>query len=249
MAKITLEKVKDLIKMNYITQVGFIHQENGEDVLDENIAELDETEFYSNFVPKVGIVDDPVYGVDAEPADEPAEDDEPKEDPKAEVKIVSSMKGELVEGGTVETEVSIAAPEELKGTMVFVKGYVTPVDAIASNYEEGDSNQGLNINEKGEFQFGANSGFPLTDAVTKFNTTINKSGEVTIKLEVIKVEGNEVLAISEETVTIAPKAETIATPLNTVGIGNPVAPAAATTTTTKRTRKKSTDISVDPVTE
>lgn len=246
----------ELLKNGKITLTGFVAKnENGEITLAEGVEEkLSDPAFVSGLITQTGIVPAIERGEYFETSEGDVVDpDSPDEgEPKVKPTIKNELLGDLVEGTEVDSRVSIV-PGDYAGTMVRVKGTVNPVDAIATLYKEGE--QWLELPVTGdEFYFGPASGFPISDAVSEFKTSLKKAGDVTIKLELIAVENSEVLATSDETVTIKPKAEepveTVAAPLNAVGLGNPVAPAPAedapVETTAKKTRKKSTTVEVAP---
>lgn len=136
----------------------------------------------------------------------PTPEPEPEEGEKPTIK--NEIVGDPVEGNTVDSSVSFT-PGDYAGTMVYVKGTVTPANALSIQYEEGGQYKPLPIDESGVFYYGVPTiGFPMSEATSKFKTTYNTSGKVTLKLEVIAVDGGEVLATDEITNEVAAKPKT-----------------------------------------
>lgn len=135
------------------------------------------------------------------------EDDEAVFD-EGEVAINITSTGKKVVGEILATSVTLT-PGDKEGTMIRVRGTVTPAGAAIIKYKEGDKWLDLPMKD-GEFYFGASVGFPLTAAgKSEFYTQYTQPGDVTTTLEVIEVATGEVIGSGSATITIEPAPEEV----------------------------------------
>lgn len=128
----------------------------------------------------------------------------PETPTKVPVTINVSSEGTLEVGEIITTKVSLN-PGDYAGTMVRVRGTVTPADATKLKYKEGEVWKDLPVegSENGIFYFGPTAGFPINaDAVSEFHSECLTAGKVTTTLEIIEVATGEVIGSGSQTVTI-----------------------------------------------
>lgn len=127
--------------------------------------------------------------------------------------ITSDLKSEVVAGETQDFNVttavnSYAANLEADKKPVVVKVTLTDGDKqnVALQYEEAGTYHDWALDDNGSAIYGPQTGFPFTDATSKFKVTFNAAGTYSYKLEVMTVESDpaqsQVLASTIGTVTV-----------------------------------------------
>lgn len=102
------------------------------------------------------------------------------------------MPTEFIAGTSAEFSVSTTA-NGYKGTMVVGTGGISDSTAIQKlEYYEVKDGKWYEMPSNG--QFGTNSGFPLSDATSKFRVTFKKAGNYDVTFAIKSVETNEIMA-------------------------------------------------------
>lgn len=122
--------------------------------------------------------------------------------------IEYTAEGLAAVNSTIKSSVKIIA-NDYTDTIVRVKGTISNPELVELTYKEDEKMLPLPVNEDGTFWFGPTDGFPITDTISTFETKLLKAGELSIKLEVVRVEDSIVLCETEYTETILPEQKTI----------------------------------------
>lgn len=119
--------------------------------------------------------------------------------------LTSTAPSQLIVGQVAEFEATTIA-NGYAGQMVYSTIKVTNKEALKIEYwepnEETPSYHDLPLNEAGEFQFGANSGFPCADATFKFCVTALAEAVCDIVTKLVLVEDKSTLVEITSQITI-----------------------------------------------